>query len=109
MLTNDLCSRLPIVPFSQETLAQKGVQGLLDPVFGNIAASTDVELPLESTKPQLEHEQRAAGWVGFEGWSNEEGGPLGPIGGEFDKGLRGEEEGWRGDDGEITADGCEEL
>ena len=31
---------------------------------------------------------------------------LGPVGGEFGDGLRGEDEGWGGEGGEVTMEGC---
>jgi len=45
----------------------------------------------------------------FERRGCEEGGPLGPVRGEFDEGLRGEDEGGRGDGREVAADSGEEL
>jgi hypothetical protein len=47
--------------------------------------------------------------VGFRSGGDEDVGVFGPVGGEFDGGFGGEDEGRGGDVGEVAADGCDRL
>jgi hypothetical protein len=100
-----------IFPLAQETFSEKRIQRFLDPSCFDVdtGADADVVLPFQRAEPKLQYEERAVGWIIFERWGYKEGWSLSPVGGEFDEGLRGEDEWGRGDGGEVAANSGEEL
>jgi hypothetical protein len=105
LLRNQL--RLPLrvpslPPRREEHLSQKGVKRFLDAV---LLRPAPVLLVLERGEVPAEDKQEALCRVGFGGGGQEERGVLGPVGGELDGALRGEDEGRGGDVGEVTAEG----
>jgi hypothetical protein len=97
-------SRSPIrFPRCDEEFSKESVQRLFDAVF--LIAAT-VLLVLKTGEIPSKNEEGAFGGLGLGCGSEEQGGVLGPVGGEFDGGLGSEDEGWCSDVGKVSAYGC---
>ena len=94
------------LPARQKQLPEKRVERFLDAV---LLVAPSILLLLERGQEPFQYQPSAALRVWFRCRRDEDGGVLGPVGGELDRGFSGEDEGWGGDIGEVAADGCNGL
>lgn len=106
LLADELRGAGLVLPFSEEELAEEGVEGLL---LVAVLLGAGGVLLLEGGDEPLGDEQGALAGVGLLRGGGEDGGVLAPVGGELCQGGGGEDEGRRGQGGEVAVEGGDGL
>lgn len=106
LLAYELCRAGVILPLAQEQLTQERIQGLL--LVAVLLASAGILL-LEGGQKPLQHQHSPLLRVGLLGGRDKGGWVLAPVGAELGEGGAGQDEGRRGEAGEVTVERSDRL
>lgn len=106
LLAYELCNAGIVVPLAQEELAQKRVQGLF--LVAIFLAACGILL-LQGCQEPLEHQHGALRRIGFLCGRSENSRMFAPVGAVLGQGDAGEDEGRRGQAGQVAIEGGDGL